>query len=213
MRRIRRLLIILIIIVLVGIGAYYVYENYIKESDEPKVIKKIKKYDYELNNKETKLYKTTFDELDKILSKKNVDYEAYAKTISKLFIIDFYTLDNKMSKNDIGGVQFIKESMRDNFIEQSRGTFYRYVEQKEGRTQKLPVVSKIKSVSVQKTTYMVKDLETTTNKKVKTEPSGTEYEAYNVSITWDYEKDLGYETQANLTLIKDGIKLYIVEMD
>lgn len=213
MKKIRRLLLILILIVLIAIGAYYVYENYIKESDEPKVIKRIDKYDYELNNKETKLYKTTFDELDKILSKKNVNYDSYAKTISKLFIIDFYTLDNKLSKNDIGGVQFIKDSMKDNFIEQARGTFYRYVEQKEGRSQKLPVVSKITSVNTEKTTYIVEDINATTTKRVNKKTEGTEYEAYNVSISWDYEKDLGYETTANLTLIKDGKKLYIVEMD
>ena len=216
MKKLIKLIIIIMIIALVGFGSYYAYDNYVKKSDDVKVVKKIKNYGYELSSNETALYKEKFNELDKILSKKSIDYEAYAKKISELFIIDFYTLDNKLSKNDIGGVQFIKESMRDNFIEEARSTFYKYVEQKDNRTQKLPVVSKINSIEVNETTFTVDyndDNESSTTKNTTQKTSGVEYEAYKISISWSYLKNLGYEKKANLIIIKDGKMLYIVEMD
>ena len=165
-----------------------------------------------------------FEKLDKVLSAKNVNYEDYAKEISKLFIIDFYTLSNKLSKNDIGGTQFIKEDMRDNFIDQARSTFYKYVEVKsDKRTQKLPEVSLIDDVKVENTTFVIKDTKTTTTTTTKrrsykktatTTVSGTTVDAYKVTISWAYKEDLGYEKEAKMIIIKDdNNKLYIVEMD
>ena len=48
---------------------------------------------------------------------KEVDNKKYAEAISKLFVIDFFTLDNKSSKNDVGGVQFVYTSYKADFIE------------------------------------------------------------------------------------------------
>ena len=219
MKAIKKIIIFIIILGIIGVIGYLVYDKVLKNNEsEVKVIKTIKDYGYELNDNETELYNKEFDKLEEILSAKTVDYEAYAKAISKLFIIDFYTLDNKLSKNDIGGVEYLKDSMKDDFIEEARSTFYRYLELKEERTQKLPYVSKIESVDVEKTTFTILDTTTTTiktsyNKSTTTKSLGTEYEAYKVSISWDYKEDLDYETEANLMLIKDGKKLYIVEMD
>ena len=42
------------------------------------------------------IYKTYFKELSKVLNEKTIDYTEYAKLISKLFVIDLYTLDNKL---------------------------------------------------------------------------------------------------------------------
>ena len=211
MKIIKKLIIILFVLALLFEG-YYIYNKYVKNNSkkEVKVVKRIPEYGYKLNDNETKLYKDTFDELDKILSSKSVDYEKYGVTICKLFIIDFYTLSNKVSKNDIGGVSFIKESMRDNFIDQARSTFYRYI---QSGNNSLPEVNKILSTDIEKTTFDVKETnnETTTSKSLETKK--TTYEAYKVNITWDYKKDLGYEKEANIILIKEDKMLYIVEMD
>ena len=150
MKKSKKILIVLIIIVILSIIGILLYSYFSK--DEPKEIKTIKsipEYGYELKENETKLYKDEFENLDKILSEKEVNYEEYAKSIAKLFIIDLYTLDNKLSKNDIGGTDFIKEDMRDNFIDEVRSTFYKYLEvDSEDRNQDLPEVSKIKDVSI-----------------------------------------------------------------
>lgn len=201
MKKSRKIIISLIVIILIAIIGLIVYKTVFNNSqEEVKIIKSIKDYDYNLKENETELYKTEFNELDKILSKKNVDYEEYAKSIAKLFIIDFYTLNNKLSKNDIGGTEFIKEDMRDNFIEEARSTFYKYVEVIDGRTQELPEVSNITDVSVEKTEFKYSDKTIDEN-------------AYKVSISWDYVEDLGYEKEASMIIVKQDKKLYIVEMD
>ena len=201
MKKSRKIIISLIVIILIAIIGLIVYKMVFNDSQkEVKIIKSIKDYDYNLKENETELYKTELNELDKILSKKNVDYEEYAKSIAKLFIIDFYTLDNKLSKNDIGGTEFIKEDMRDNFIEEARSTFYKYVEVIDGRTQELPEVSNITDVSVEKAEFKYSDKTIDEN-------------AYKVSISWDYVEDLGYEKEASMIIVKQDKKLYIVEMD
>lgn len=201
MKKSRKIIISLIVIILIAIIGLIVYKTVFNNSqEEVKIIKSIKDYDYNLKENETELYKTEFNELDKILSKKNVDYEEYAKSIAKLFIIDFYTLNNKLSKNDIGGTEFIKEDMRDNFIEEARSTFYKYVEVIDGRTQELPEVSNITDVSVEKAEFKYSDKTIDEN-------------AYKVSISWDYVEDLGYEKEASMIIVKQDKKLYIVEMD
>ena len=201
MKKSRKIIISLIVIILIAIIGLIVYKTVFNNSqEEVKIIKSIKNYDYNLKENETELYKTEFNELDKILSKKNVDYEEYAKSIAKLFIIDFYTLNNKLSKNDIGGTEFIKEDMRDNFIEEARSTFYKYVEVIDGRTQELPEVSSITDVSVEKAEFKYSD-------------NTIDENAYKVSISWDYVEDLGYEKEASMIIVKQDKKLYIVEMD
>lgn len=196
-------LIIIIFIALLGIASYFVYDKYIKSNDENevKVIKEISKYNYKLLENKTQLYKDEFETLDEILNSEEINYDEYAKQVAKMFIIDFYTLSNKESKNDIGGTEYIKESMRDNFIEEARSTFYKYLEVKsENRTQKLPEVSIIENVLVEKTSFTYSDKTTADN-------------AYKVTISWNYIEDLGYEKEAKMILVKENEKLYIVEMD
>ncbi len=220
MKKSKKILIALIIVVILAIIGILLYSYFSKdEPKEVKTIKSISEYGYELKENETKLYKDEFENLDKILSEKDVDYEEYAKSIAKLFIIDLYTLDNKLSKNDIGGTDFIKEDMKDNFIEEVRSTFYKYLEvDSKDRNQDLPEVSRITNISIENTTFVIKDTKTTTASskskyKTTTKNVGETVDAYKVSITWDYKEDFGYENNANMIIIKEGKKLYIVEMD
>ena len=219
MKKSKKILIILIILVILAIAGILTYKflSHNEEEVVVKTIKEIPEYGYALKENETKIYKDEFDKLEKILSKKDVNYDEYAKSIAKLFIIDFYTLDNKLSKNDIGGVEFIKDSMRDNFIEEARSTFYKYLEVKsDSRKQDLPEVSEIKDVSIENTTFKIMDTKTTaTSSKSKTTTSsqGTTVDAYKITITWDYKEDCGYENNAKMIIIKENKKLYIVEMD
>ena len=198
-KRYTSIIIILVILLILGIIGF-IYLNKDEEKSVIKVERTIPGYEYTLEENETKLYKSAFKKLESILDEEEIDKEEYAKCISELFIIDFYTLDNKLSKNDIGGVQFVYPSIKDNFVEKARSTFYKYLEVKEGRTQSLPVVSEITSVLAEKTLFKVKD--TKENK-----------EAYKVSISWEYEEDLDYEKEADLYVVEESNKLYIVEMD
>lgn len=203
MKKSKRLLTFLIITIIIFIICFLAYSFLFNDSKEKevKIIKSIQGYNYNLNENETEIYKNEFNNLDEILSKDDINYEEYAISIAKLFIIDFYTLDNKVSKNDIGGVDFIKESMKDNFIEEARSTFYKYLEVKtDNRSQSLPVVSKITDVSIEETKF------TYTDKTI-------DENAYKVTISWNYKEELGYENSANMIIVKENKKLYIVEMD
>lgn len=198
-KRYTSIIIILVILLILGIIGF-IYLNKDEEKSVIKVERTIPGYEYTLEENEIEIYKDTFKKLESILDEEEIDKEEYAKCISELFIIDFYTLDNKLSKNDIGGVQFVYPSIKDNFVEKARSTFYKYLEVKEGRTQSLPVVSEITSVLAEKTLFKVKD--TKENK-----------EAYKVSISWEYEEDLDYEKEADLYVVEESNKLYIIEMD
>ncbi|UKI58885.1 MAG: hypothetical protein L6V81_05955 [Clostridium sp.] len=107
--------------------------------------------------------------------KKTIDYNEYAKLISKLFVIDLYTLDNKLASTDIGGLEFLHNGLKDNFKENMGSTLYNFVESNiDGkRTQELPIVKDVEVSDVFETKY-------TYNK--------TEYDAYIVSTNITYEK-------------------------
>lgn len=60
----------------------------------------------------------------------------------------------------------------------------------------MPRVSEVVINDIENTTYLV---------------DSTEYEAYKVNIEWLYEKDLGYDTSANLILINIDNKISVVE--
>ena len=115
-----------------------------------------------------------------------------------LFIIDVYNLDNKLSSTDIGGLEFIHKDLKENFKENMGNTLYKNIEiNLDGtRTQNLPIVTEVEASDVFETKY-------TYNK--------TEYEAYLVTLNWQYKQDLGYQKSIKLTLIKDNNILYIVK--
>lgn len=218
MKKIKKIILAVLILIIIVLIVLLLYKKFYNKEDksEVKVIKTISNYGYNLDENETKIYKDEFNNLDEILSNNSVNYEEYAKSIAKLFIIDFYTLNNKLSKNDIGGTEFIEPTIRDNFIEQARSTFYRYIEVKtDKRNQKLPEVSKIDNIKLENTTFIIKDMTTTTTKKGSRTSSskGTAVDAYKVTISWSYEEDLGYETDAKMIIIRKDDKLYIAEMD
>ena len=105
-------------------------------------------------------------------------------------------MNNKISKNDIGGIQFIHEDLKDNFIQKASDTVYKYINSESVKNE-LPEVSTIKS-SVKEGKYKISDIE---------------YDSYIVELNWDYIKDYGYEKNGILTLVKVDDELFIVEKD
>lgn len=188
---------IIVGIILFGYLGYRVKNDFFKGSERKK-LDSIELYGYTLSKNDTEIYKTYFKELSKVLNEKTIDYNEYAKLISKLFVIDLYTLDNKLASTDIGGLEFLHKDLKDNFKENMGSTLYNFVESNiDGkRTQELPIVKDVEVSDVFETKY-------TYNK--------TEYDAYLVSTNITYEKDLGYPKNMKLTIIKDNNILYIVK--
>lgn len=185
---------ILILIVVIAIYALLIILPDKNKGDETKEVDKIK-YGYIQYNRDNRLYKDIFNELKSELEKETIDYKKYAEYISKLFIVDLYTLNNKNSKEDVGGVQYLKEEVKENFILNASNTMYKYIGIDDTT---LPEVKSIELESVNESKYII---------------DGSEYESYDVSLKWDYKKDLGYDKEGKIVVIKDGEQLYIVEKE
>ena len=151
----RKILIIILTIVALGAIALVGYNVFFKtqEVKEAKVLKTIKKYGYTLKDNKNKRYQDMFAELDKILSKDTPNEEEYAKKITEMFIYDFYTLENKVAKTDVGGTDFVYTASLTNFLQNAQDTYYKYVESDiyDQRKQKLPEVDKITIESIEQT--------------------------------------------------------------
>ena len=189
--------ILFILLIIIGIVK-------ILTKDKPKnvqVVDSIDNYGYTLNDNATSYYKQTFNELSNLLSNESIDEKSYAQLVSKLFISDLYTLDNKLNKNDIGGMQFVYKDFVDDFSSYSKSTIYKYVENNmyNDRTQDLPVVTNviINSVNNDDFKYNDKFFEN----------------SYYIDLTLEYETDLGYPTNINLVLVKNNNKIEVAKME
>ena len=57
------------------------------------------------------------------------DLKDYAAAMVRNFVADFFTLSNKNSRTDVGGIQFFSEDLEDNFRNYAIDTFYLYLNQ------------------------------------------------------------------------------------
>lgn len=190
----------LILVAIIVTGVKFTFEFLVK--DEKNVVTKkeldsLELYGYTLDDYDSALYKEYFNDLKSTLNSEEVNYEDYAKEIVKLFVSDFYTLDNKLTSSDIGGVEFIPSDMVENFKMHAGDTMYNHVKTNiyGDRVQELPIVKSVEVTNIEDITYTYKE---------------KEYSGYKVSASWEYEKDLGYKNSEIFTLIKDNNKLYIV---
>lgn len=173
--------------------------NNLKEAE---VISEIKDYGYTLNENDSEYFKEKFMLLKKELEKEEVDEESYASLISELFAIDFYSLDSSINKNDVGGVQFVYDDYKEDFVKFAKDSIYKYVENNiyKDRKQELPLVlsTEVKSIEQENVTFD-NDVE--------------DSKAYKVNIILTYEKDLGYPTDISLVIIHKDKKLEIAKLD
>lgn len=194
--------IIILIIVVLLIGASFTAILYFKPFDKSdkqvqETIDTIEKFQYELEKRDTELFKSEYDKLKSILSKEEINYKEYAEAIAKLYIIDLYTLNNKKNVYDCGSTEYVYPAIKENFELKVKDTLYKYIENDTGsREQKLPTVKSVEITNSKEDSVIFDD---------KTFPS------YIVNISWDYIEDLGYDKQAELVLIKDEEKIYVLE--
>ena len=201
-KKVKVILIIAIILILTGVG-FIAYE-----SIKPKTVKtatvenEIKDYGYTLKSTRNDRYKKMFQELKDILDKKNVDEEEYLRQISKMFIMDFYTLDDKLANTDVGGIDFVHTNAKTNFLEKSEDTVYKYVENDiyGNRDQELPEVTEVTIENIENIEYTI----------------GTDFtddNAYQVEVSIEYKEDMDYPTKATLIFVHEDNKLSLVEVE
>lgn len=179
---------------------WYIFKNRNSQEEKPKEIKKldtIEGYGYNLEDRDTVLFRENFEKLRDVLKQTPIDYLEYAKRLGTLYIIDLYTISNKVNQYDVGGSEYVYESKRDNYELKVKNTLYKYVEDNTygKRIQFLPEVASIDVVDV---------------KEEKVKIGDQEYDGYSLSLTWEYVKDLGYDKKCTLKLAKIDDKLYVI---
>jgi len=199
------IIIVLIVIALLGVGGFFGYRYFKdKKKDTPtntiEVLDSIKGYDYHLEDRDSELYKETFFKLKDLLEKSNpIDDKLYAEYMATLFIVDLYTLDNKISKYDVGGLDFLYSEEQEKFQKKAMDTMYKLVMDNSTNTRKqeLPIVTKVDLTKTETTEYKKGD---------QTLPG------YLINVTITYQKDLGYDKNVTLTLVKEENKMYVVNI-
>lgn len=219
-RKYRKIILIILLLIALCVCIYlFINNNRIigkKKIQDIVVSDKIEEYGYSLKSNATEEYKKLFNELKNVLKSDSINYEEYSKLISQMFIIDFYTLDNKLTKNDIGGIEFVYSPMLDNFVMKAENTYYKYVDSNiyGDRDQNLPRVNKVSvdSVSNEAYTYSFTRLNNETLEDEKYE--GTDDETYVVNVSWNYVSDIysDYQNNAVLYFVHDNNKLVLVEI-
>ncbi len=192
----------LIAIIIIATSIKFVCD-YILVEEEKEVVTKntldsLDTFGYTLDDLDTELYKSYFNELKEVLNKEEIDYNSYASVLIKLFVTDFYTLSNKLTSSDIGGEEFVYPNFVENFKLHAGDTMYNHVKNNiyGDRNQVLPTVSNVNIDEVVTETYKY---------------NGQDYEAYKVTASWEYEEDLGYEKSGVFYLILDNSKLFVVQ--
>lgn len=201
MKKKYKILLIVIIILIVLIVASIIVLNVFNNSSptEPvKVVDSIDEFGYTLDDRDTELMKSTYNELKNVLTQDEINYEDYAEVLAKLFVIDLFTMDNKVNRYDVGSTEYVYPDSVDNFKTNVEDTIYKTMENNSDgkRRQNLPEVSSIDDISVETSTFEIGE---------------TTYDSYVVSLNWSYETNLGYDEFATITLIELDNKLYVVE--
>ena len=193
-------ILIIVVVIVLGIKGFSKKKNNNNNPDEINipVLESIEKYGYSLHERDSLVMKETYEELKTILNNETIEYEEYAKSLAKLFVIDLWTMNNKTNRYDVGGIEYIYPDNVANYKLNVENTIYKNIENNvDGkRKQELPAVKSITDIEVHSDKFKIGD---------------NEEDSYVVSLMWDYDKDLGYENKAKITMIKKDNKLYIVE--
>ena len=195
---------VIIVILIIAAITFFIFLD--SKKDDTETIKvedvdTIEGYDYTLKSNSTKYFKDLFKQLKECLEADEIDEDEYAELVSKMFIADFFNLDNKISKNDVGGVQFVYEGFRDDFIKLVSTSIYKNVESNlyDDREQNLPVVTNVSIEKGDNTTFTYGDQ--------------TDDNAYIMNFEIEYDEDLDYQTSGTLTLIHNDKKLEVAAME
>lgn len=193
--------VLIIILLIVFLGITYITLNHKREIPVRviEVLDSIPKYSYTLEDRDTALYKEKFLELKSILESEEKDDKKYAELLAELFIIDLYTIENKISKYDVGSIEFIYPSEQEKFKNKVMDTLYKLVEDNatNNRKQELPVVKNTEVTKIEETSYKKSD---------------TNLNGYKVSMHIRYEKDLEYDEDVEIIVVKEEDKMYVVSL-
>jgi len=159
------------------------------------------------------------------------DLKDYAAAIVRNFVADFFTLSNKNSRSDVGGLQFFSEEVEDNFRNFAVDEFYLYLNQhiEIFGSELLPTVVSTTILDVEFGTRFVETDDEDEDEDVdlydmfaafdEVTPSGEEIEVIVIDIEWSYGSSTlqyidEFQTAARFILVQhdDGVSIYVIEL-
>lgn len=204
-RKIKTGRVVILIVLLFAVGAlgYFACQKFLFKPTSTKKVKEIssiKGYGYTLRENATDYYKKLFKKLDNVLSNNEVDMDEYSKLVCQMFISDFYNLDNKISKSDVGGIEFVYEPYKEDFRNYAMDSVYKSVLSNvyNNRKQTLPVVTKVNCDIIRSESFKYGD--------------SSDDNAYIYNFDISYKEDLDYQTDGSLTIIHNDKKLEVASM-
>ena len=157
----------------------------------------------------------------------DTDLEDYATAMVRNFVADFFTLSNKNSRADVGGMQFFSEDLEDDFRRYAIDTFYLYLNQHIemfGR-ESLPTVESTTILSVRFEPRMI-EIEEENGEASEGHnplgyegPQGEEVRTIVIEIEWSYAnstlQDIDqFQTSARFVLMEvedEGLRIFLIE--
>jgi len=198
----KKIIITVIVLLIIIIAIVLAFKFFKKEenrevTNKTTVMNSIETYGYTLDDRDSDLYKNKFEQLQKLLETEDYDIEEYISLISEMYIIDFFSLANKVSKYDVGGMEFVHSTAYDSLLAKTLDTLYKYVNDNSygDRIQELPTVNKVEVIRITKDTYSL---------------NNSNVVSYKVDLEWNYEKDLGYQKSGTLTFIQEDFKYAVI---
>lgn len=199
------ILLVVLLFIGLGVGVYFFFFRTANHEEQPtvevKVMNEIPDFGYKLDDRDSELFKEKFNELKELLEQENYEKESYVSLVAQLFIIDLYTIQNKISKYDVGGLEYVYEPARESFKSVVMDSIYKTVINNidKKREQNLPIVSSVSVQSVKSDMYTL--------------PDDTKKEAYLVSLKWEYEQDYDYDTSGTVSIIVNDKKMDVVSFE
>lgn len=200
--------ILIVVLILIALISFFIVYRKLTKKEPKQVVEELKEvdtiqtkeFDYKLYDNKSDLYQELFSKLKEELLKEEVNDEEYAKIIGQLFVADFYSLSDKATSSDVGGLDFVYENIKENFVLKATDTIYKYVQSNVygDRKQELPKVTAVEVKSIEKTSVTIGDV--------------TDQNGYTMTVSLTYEKSMGYPTEVSLKLIHVDKKIYIVEV-
>ena len=154
-------------------------------------------------------------------SKSDEDLKDYASAIVRSFVADFFTLSNKVSRTDVGGMQFFSEDVVSYFRSFAIDEFYLYLNQyiEMFGSESLPTVETTTILNIEFGTRVIETIDE--DGELETEDALLEKEVRTiiVAVEWSYEHTTlpyidEFQTAARFVLLEheESVSIYTIEL-